>query len=85
MAISDSSKNPNTPSGDKKESSEQRYQELFEDSPVAIWVDDWSLVKQMLDAMEGIDDWRSYFSQNPDKLRKAYDATKIVQVSNAAV
>jgi hypothetical protein len=28
------------PSGNNSETSEQRYRELFDDSPVAIWVDD---------------------------------------------
>jgi signal transduction histidine kinase/CheY-like chemotaxis protein len=67
------------------ESGEKRYRELFDDSPVAIWVDDWSSVKQMLDTIKGVDNWRYYFDENPDELRKAYKATKVLEVSRAAV
>ena len=67
------------------EPSENHYRELFDESPVAIWVDDWSLAKQMLDSIEGVDDWRHYFDENPGLLRKAYKATKVLEVSSAAV
>lgn len=83
LATSDN--NLNGPLDNQSESSEQRYRELFDDSPVAIWVDDWSSVKQMLDAIKGVDDWRSYFAGNPGELRKSYKATKILEVSGAAV
>lgn len=63
----------------------QHYRELFEDAPVAIWVDDWSPVKQMLDGIENVDDWADYFSQRRDQLEQAYRSVKTLEVSNAAV
>ncbi len=40
--------------------SEQRYRELFDESPAAIWTEDWSAIKQMLDDLSrsGGEDWR---------------------------
>jgi len=64
---------------------EQRYRELFEDAPVAIWVDDWNPVKQMLDAIENVDDWAEYFHQHPVELESAYRSVKTLEISNAAV
>ena len=66
-------------------SSKQRYRELFDDSPVAIWVDDWSSAKQMPDAIGEVDDWRTYFQQHPGRLKKAYAAVQIVEVSRATI
>jgi PAS domain-containing protein len=31
--------------------SEARYRELFEQSPVSIWEEDWSAVKKMIDGL----------------------------------
>ncbi|MBT6243857.1 MAG: response regulator [Gammaproteobacteria bacterium] len=63
---------------------EQRYRELFEDAPIAIWVDDWTPIKQMLDAIENVDDWADYFNQRPALLEYAYRSVKTIDISNAA-
>jgi signal transduction histidine kinase len=67
--------------------SEERYRELFDDSPVAIWEEDWSPIKQMLDdlARGGVEDWPGYFNSHRDQLRAAYDLAKITEVSRATV
>ncbi len=71
----------------KLRESEERYRELFDDSPVAIWEEDWSPVKQMLDdlAPGGVKDWRGYFNSHRDQLRTAYDLAKITEISRATV
>ena len=77
--------------GDQKKAEEalrrsgERYRELFDDSPVGIWEDDWSDVKRMVDGLSavGVTDLREHFSDNPDKLREAYDLAKIVDISRA--
>lgn len=63
--------------------SEAWHRELFEDSPVSIWVEDWSPLKVMLDelARQGVTDLRSYFCDHPDCLQEAYDAPEFVDVS----
>ncbi len=67
--------------------SEQRYRELFDESPIAIWEEDWSPVKQMLDdlARSGVTDWRSYFNNHRDRLKKAYQMAITLEISRAAV
>jgi signal transduction histidine kinase len=67
--------------------SEERYRELFDDSPVAIWEEDWSRIKQMLDdlAWGGVKDLRGYFNSHRDQLRTAYDLAKVTEVSRATV
>lgn len=60
--------------------SEMRYRTLFEESPVSVWEEDWSLLKQYID--KHADDikgaFSSYFSNHPD----AFDAIqKLVYVN----
>ena len=65
--------------------SEERYREIFGDAPGALWVEDWSRVKQMIDrlAEEGVEDWPAYFADHRDRVVEAYDQASILQVSNA--
>lgn len=72
-------------SGDDSTFKERHYRELFDDSPVAIWVDDWSPVKQWLDTHSEVVDLRSYFEQNPEQLVSAYRSVNVIEVSQAAV
>ncbi len=67
--------------------SEERYRELFDESPAAIWVEDWSPIKQMLDdlAWGGVKDWHGYFNSHRDQLKMAYDLVKILDISQATV
>ena len=69
------------------EESEERYREIFDESPAAIWVEDWSPVKQMLQdlAQDGVRDLYGYFKRNPDQLKKAYETARILEISRAAV
>ena len=65
--------------------SEDRYREIFEQSPIGIWVDDWSMVKKMIDglARRGVKDWRGYFRRRPEQLAKAYDLCRPIEISRA--
>ncbi len=67
--------------------SEAWFRELFEDSPVSLWVEDWSRVKGMLDglAAQGVKGLRRYFRDHPDRLREAYDAPEIIDISREAL
>ena len=66
---------------------EELYRAIFEDSPVAIWVEDWSRVKMMITrlARRGVKDWRRYFERRPDQLIKAADLREVVDVSAATL
>jgi PAS domain S-box-containing protein len=67
--------------------SEQRYREIFEESPVGIWEDDWSDVKRMLDhlAAGGVTDLRKHFHDNPDKLMEVYDQVKHIDIGRSTI
>ncbi len=67
--------------------SEARYREIFDDAPAALWVEDWSPVKKMIDRLseEGVTNWRAYFAENRDRAIEAYDLAKILQISKASL
>ncbi len=67
--------------------SETRYRGLFDDSPVAIWEEDFSLVKARLDALkqQGIRDFRAYFAAHPEEAIECSNMIKILDVNRAAV
>ena len=73
--------------GESLRKSEARYREIFDESPVGIWEDDWSDVKRMLDSfvVGGVTDLREYFHDNPGKLLEAYDLSKSVDISHATI
>ena len=72
---------------EKLRSSENRYRALFENTPVAIWEEDFSAVKNYLDALkqQGITDFRAYFASNPQELIYCTNLIRVSDVNNAAV
>ena len=69
------------------EESEQRYRGVFENTPVAIWEEDFSEVKRYVDALkqDGIADLRAYFRGNPAALRECMDLIRVLDVNSTAV
>ncbi|MEK7328142.1 MAG: PAS domain-containing protein, partial [Chloroflexota bacterium] len=67
--------------------SERRYRILFEDSPVAIWEEDFSEVKKYLDALkqQGITDFKTYFTDHPEAVLECARLIKIMDVNSAAL
>ncbi|MCZ6772585.1 MAG: PAS domain S-box protein, partial [Proteobacteria bacterium] len=65
----------------------ERYRELFDESPTAIWVEDWSAIKQMLDDLTrgGVKDWPGYFNSHRDQLMTAYNLAEVIDISSATV
>lgn len=66
---------------------EARYRSLFDDSPMALWEEDFSAVKLKLDALrdEGIKDFRAYFALHPQGVMECASLVKIVDVNKAAL
>lgn len=65
------------------EASERRYQEMFNQSPVAIWVEDWSGVKTMLEAL-GLPDGDArvdYIEHHPEFVNEAYMAMSLLDIN----
>jgi PAS domain S-box-containing protein len=67
--------------------SEERYHRFFEDTPIAIWQEDFSELKRHLDELkkQGVTDFREYFASHADALLEYSQMIKIVDVNSAAL
>jgi PAS domain S-box-containing protein len=67
--------------------SEERYRALFEDTPVAIWEEDFSGIKKYLDSLkqQGVTDFRAYFASHPDAVFEHAGMVRVLDVNNTAV
>ena len=66
--------------------SEARYRGFFEDSPIALWEEDCSLLKNHLDTLrsEGVTNWPEYFDKHPEEVRACAAMVIITDVNRAA-
>ena len=67
--------------------SEERYRALFEDTPVAIWEEDFSQAKQYLDSLkqQGVTDFHAYFESHPEEVAICAALVKILNVNKSAL
>ncbi|MFC1724351.1 PAS domain S-box protein [candidate division KSB1 bacterium] len=67
--------------------SENRYRTLFEDSPISLWEEDFSDVKEYIDNLKksGINNFRSYFGEHPEQLNECMSLVKIIDVNKRTV
>jgi PAS domain S-box-containing protein len=67
--------------------SEEKYRELFEASPVSLWEEDFSAVKQYLDELrqKGVPDLGVYLVNNPDEIAKCAGLVKVVKINKATL
>ena len=67
--------------------SNERYRTLFEDSPVPLLEEDFSKVKTNIDELRksGIKDFRSFFDNNPEMIKKFIRMVQVIDVNKAAV
>ena len=67
--------------------SEACYRELFDNSPIGLWEEDWSPIKDMIDTLgkAGVTDWRRHFSSHEDQLAQAYDMARQMNINQAAL
>jgi len=72
---------------DQMQENEKRYRSLFEDSPISLWEEDFSLVKQRLDALrqQGVTDFRAYFTAHPDETRNCASMVRITDVNKVTL
>jgi len=66
--------------------SRDRYQRLFEEAPIGLWEEDFSLVDRWLHGLRriGIQDLRAYLDSRPEELDKALGLVEVVNVNAAA-
>ena len=67
--------------------SEVRFRTLFEDSPIALWEEDFSEVKTFLDGLRrsGITDIDAHFDTHPESLYQCAKMVKVLSVNRAAL
>ncbi len=67
--------------------SNERYRTLFEDSPVALWEEDFSKVKQRIELLrqQGVTDFEAYFSSHPEVVSELASLVRVVDVNKSAV
>ena len=67
--------------------SEARYRGLFEDSPIAIWEEDFSRVKAYLDDLRtsGVKDFPAYFREYPEVVRHCAGLVEVLDVNQQVV
>jgi len=66
---------------------EARYRGLFEDSPISLWEEDFSAVKQRLEGLraEGVTDFRAYLQAHPEVVAECAALVKILDVNKATL
>lgn len=66
---------------------EQRYRSLFENSPISLWEDDFSAVKQRLDALkqEGVTDIHTHLLVHPELAKECISLVEVVNVNKTTL
>ena len=72
---------------EKIKSSEKRYRSIFEATPIALWEEDFSEVKVLLDALKkkGVKHFEKYFDEHPEFVQECADSTIIIDVNEEAI
>ena len=72
---------------EKLRASNVRYRSLFENSPISLWEEDFSVVKQITDEMKesGITDIREHLNNNPDIVRQCASEVRVLDVNQATL
>ncbi|MFX1505966.1 MAG: PAS domain S-box protein [Promethearchaeota archaeon] len=67
--------------------SEKRFRTLFDESPISLWEEDGSRIKQYIEnlRLRGIEDFRQYFDTHPEEVIKVSNLVKVLDVNNATL
>ncbi len=70
-----------------RKDSEKRFRELFEDSPISVWEEDFSLLKKKLAAIRatGVADLRLYMVEHPQFIIECASLIHVLDVNKASV
>ncbi len=68
-------------------SSEEKYRTLFEESPISLWEEDCSAIKEYIESKkrDGIKDFRKYFETYPDEVVHCASLVKLQDVNETTV
>jgi PAS domain S-box-containing protein len=67
--------------------SEERHRSLFENSPISLWEEDFSRVKEYFDDLQamGVTDFRAFFENHPEAVAHCAGLVKVLDVNKATV
>ncbi|MBT3168864.1 MAG: response regulator [Candidatus Cloacimonetes bacterium] len=67
--------------------SQTEYKNLFEYSPISMWLEDFSEIKKKVDLLkkDGIDDVEKYLHDHPEKLLQCIQNVKVIDVNKATL
>lgn len=67
--------------------SEVRYRAIFEDAPISLWEEDFSEVKQSVDAIlaTGVDDFEQYLIDKPETIGQCISMVKVIDVNKTTL
>ena len=67
--------------------SEERYRALFENSPISLWEEDFSRLKQHFDRLksEGVRNFGNYFSQHPEEITRCIRMIRIIDINRVTL
>lgn len=71
----------------KRENELQKFDELFEFSPVSLWLEDFSGVKAAIGALQaqGVNDVEAYCKAHPELMQSCVEQVKIIKVNQACL
>ena len=63
--------------------SRRRYKNLFENSPISLWEEDFSRVKHYIEKLkqDGVEDLKKYLDQHPETVKKLEEMIEIIDVN----
>lgn len=66
---------------------ESRYRNLFENSPISLWEEDFSEIKRYIDnlRLQGVSDFKAYFHTHPDLVAKCIFLIHVLDVNQATL
>lgn len=69
------------------EQERQHFHDLFEHSPIATWLEDFTAVKQWMESLrvQGVTQLNEYLDANPEQIAYAISLIRVVNVNQAAV
>lgn len=72
---------------EKTKEEEQRWRHLFDESPVSLWVKDFSKVKAKLDSLRerGVVDLRVHLREHPELVEECLGVLEVVEVNRATL
>jgi diguanylate cyclase (GGDEF)-like protein len=66
-----------------RKKAEQRFQSLFESSPISLWEEDYSAIKSYFDTLraQGVTDFQTYLEENPETILYCAGLIRVVNVN----